>query len=233
METNALLKPAYTHVFVIPNYGEPLSLLQNTIEKIASHTFAKECYVLVLAMEETEVGHSMKGASLESEFRHRFKEFIVTVHPAGVPGESPGKASNVGYAARTAASALVSKGYSMKQMILTVSDADALFPELYIQSLEKTIAETEDPCNTMYAPPIFFSRNHLNVPASVRITDLIWSIMMMQNLSNQRGVIFPCSNYSLGYSLAEKVGYWDTDSRAIGEDVQMYVILSLTFSSFF
>jgi hypothetical protein len=111
---------------------------------------------------------------------------------------------------------------SMKQVIITVADSDAAFPELYVTSLERAIAESEDPHTTLYVPPIFLSRNALQVPASVRVTDVIWSIMVMQNLSNPWDVTFPCGCYSLSM-----VSWFDVH-RSIkdGATSDLFVLLS-------
>jgi len=85
----------------------------------------------------------------------------------------------------------------MKSMFLTISDADSAIPEIYIPALEKAVRECEDPYMTMFSPPMVFSRNSMEVPAAVRVTDYIWSVMVAQNLSNARGINFPCSTYSL------------------------------------
>lgn len=53
------------------------------------------------------------------------------------------------------------------------------------------------------------------------MTDITWSAMVMSNLSNSRGLSFPCSTYSLSMVLAERVGYWDTDADSVGEDMHM------------
>jgi hypothetical protein len=53
------------------------------------------------------------------------------------------------------------------------------------------------------------------------MTDITWSAMVMSSLSNSRGLSFPCSTYSLSMILAERVGYWDTDSDSVGEDMHM------------
>lgn len=53
------------------------------------------------------------------------------------------------------------------------------------------------------------------------MTDITWSAMVMSSLSNGRGLSFPCSTYSLSMVLAERVGYWDTDADAVGEDMHM------------
>jgi hypothetical protein len=95
-ESHALLSAtaSYLHIFVIPNYEEPIELLRNTINRLAQHKLAKNHYALVLAMEESERGHEQKATVLYGEFRNKFKEMIVSVHPSGLVGEARGKASN-------------------------------------------------------------------------------------------------------------------------------------------
>ncbi|KAI9206887.1 uncharacterized protein BJ171DRAFT_308166 [Polychytrium aggregatum] len=211
----------HTHVFVIPNYSEPYSLLQKTIGRLASHRQAKTNYIIVLAMEASENGSEAKGQSLVEEFKKDFLDMIVSVHPAGIPGEARGKASNVNFAVRRANTLLSVKGYQIKQLLLTIQDADSVIPELYIHSVEKAFSEAADPYSTLYCPSIIFSRNSLSVPVPVRIVDNFWSIMHSQQLSNPFGILFPCSNYSLSMILADKVNYWDTDAASIGEDMHM------------
>jgi hypothetical protein len=93
-ERRGLLESSYTHMFIIPNYGEPLALLQNTLWRLAEHSSARQSYVIVLAMEASEAGNELKSKMLDNEFRSQFKDFIVTVHPEGISGEAMGKGSN-------------------------------------------------------------------------------------------------------------------------------------------
>lgn len=89
--------------------------------------------------------------------------------------------------------------------------------------MDRALALADDPYMLLLAPPIFFSRNSFEVPAAVRVTDITWSAMVMSNLSNSRGLAFPCSTYSLSMVLAERVGYWDTDADSVGEDLHMWL----------
>ncbi|CAG8546327.1 6879_t:CDS:2 [Funneliformis caledonium] len=213
----------YIHAFVIPNYEEPEPLLRDTIKRLAQHRNATDHYVIVLAMEASEVDHRTKADNLRRAFDGSFLDFIITIHPKDLPGESRGKGSNVAYAARATCDELVRKRIDKRRVVFTVTDSDSAIPELYIRHVEKAFAESFDPYAIICSPPIFFSRNALNVPAAVRVTDIMWSIMVMQNLSNRKGLAFPCSTYSLSMVLAEQVGFWDTDKDAIGEDLHMWL----------
>ncbi|KAL1922678.1 uncharacterized protein VTP21DRAFT_10217 [Calcarisporiella thermophila] len=226
-QLESALKPfdenQYVHAFIIPNYSEPEALLRDTIKRLAAHRNAQSNYVIILAMEASEANHAPKAASLREQFKDAFLHFITTVHPVGLPGEARGKGSNVAYAARIGCNEIVARGVDKRRIVITVSDSDSAIPELYVFHVEKALNEAEDPANTLCAPPIFFARNAMEVPAVVRVTDIFWSIMVMQNLSNNLGMSFPCSTYSVPLTLAERVGYWDVDADAIGEDLHMWL----------
>ncbi|KAI7874340.1 glycosyl transferase family group 2-domain-containing protein [Mucor mucedo] len=215
--------PHYYHAFILPNYCEHEDLLKDTIDRLASHSFAQSHYALILAMEESEHGWEEKARRLQSYYSGKFNQIIITAHPSDIPGESRGKGSNVAYAARQGCSQLVKLGIDPHRIIITVSDSDSAIPELYIREVEEALAKSEDPYHLVCAPPIFFSRNCFDVPAAVRVTDITWSAMVMSNLSNSRGMCIPCSNYSLSMVLADEVGYWDTDADAVGEDMHMWL----------
>ncbi|OBZ86425.1 hypothetical protein A0J61_05522 [Choanephora cucurbitarum] len=216
-------KPNYIHTFVIPNYGEPEALLKDTIGRLAVHRDASTNYAIILAMEASEMGWEDKGKRLKEFFKDRFRNFIITGHPANVPGEYRGKGSNVNYAVRNGCAEMIHQGFDRREIILTIMDSDAAIPELYIIEVEEALSKADDPYYTVCAPPIFFSRNCNQVPAAVRMTDITWASLVMSNLSNSDGLCIPCSNYSLSFILAERVGYWDVDADAIGEDMHMWL----------
>ncbi|KAI8974963.1 glycosyl transferase family group 2-domain-containing protein [Pilobolus umbonatus] len=216
-------EPRYTHAFVIPNYSEPEALLKDTIERLASHRYATSHYVIILAMEASEEGWAEKGKRIEEHFKDRFNGFYITGHPSNIPGEYRGKGSNVNYAVRNACAEMIDQGYDRQEIFLTIMDSDAAIPELYMLEVELALNRSDDPHYTICAPPIFFSRNSHEVPAAVRMTDITWAALVMSNLSNADGLCVPCSNYSLSFILADRVGYWDVDADAIGEDMHMWL----------
>ncbi|CEP10977.1 hypothetical protein [Parasitella parasitica] len=216
-------EPQFVHTFVIPNYCEPEALLKDTIGRLAVHSNASTNYVVILAMEASEQGWEEKGKRLEEFFKDRFHGFIITGHPAGLPGEYRGKGSNVNYAVRNGCAEMLRQGFDRRKIILTIMDSDAAIPELYVIEVEEALNRSDDPFYTICAPPIFFSRNSAQVPAAVRMTDITWAALVMSNLSNSDGLCVPCSNYSLSFILAERVGYWDVDADAIGEDMHMWL----------
>jgi len=209
------------HLIVLPNYKEPVSVLSDTMEFLASHTYAKEKYIICLAMEQAESDSLSKANQLTARFSQSFKRILVTTHPVGLPGESRGKAPNVSWAVESSLKLL--SEYRMEDILVTVCDADTHFLNDYFLCLSYTFASGVDRQNMMFAAPISFYSNALEVPSLVRVADMIWSITVTQQMSTGRRVRFPCSAYSIAMKLAHRVGFWDTGPEAIGEDVHMFL----------
>jgi hypothetical protein len=71
-------------------------------------------------MEQREHNVEIKAMSLVAEFVKKFRSIDFTLHPSDIPGEAPGKGSNVAWAARK-----LSEKYSMtarKDVIVTGID---------------------------------------------------------------------------------------------------------------
>lgn len=90
------------HLIVIPNYSEPLSILQETLYLLSTHPQARTTYHPVLAMEGREVGSTSKALQLVQEFQDRFLDIGYTVHPCDLEGEVAGKSANLSWATKRA-----------------------------------------------------------------------------------------------------------------------------------
>ncbi|GAX78778.1 hypothetical protein CEUSTIGMA_g6215.t1 [Chlamydomonas eustigma] len=201
-----------SHAFIIPNYKEPLHVLQNTLHRLASHTHASS-YTIILAMESKEADHEAKAEILIQEFNLQFKEMTFTSHTLA-SHEMAGKASNVNHAVREVSSWLD------PAIMLTVLDADAEVCERYISELDPISNERD-----IFAAPIMFEQNTSSTPMLVCVNDYIWAAMAIQNMNpmSMTMIGFPMSAYSLSLALAKRVGFWDTHPDAIGEDMHMFI----------
>ena len=199
------------HVFIIPNYKEPLHVLRNTLQYLARHSHS-HTYTIVLAMESKEPDYQAKAGSLTEEFRNSFDKILMTAHVL-LSHEMPGKASNVNHAVRDIVSTLPG------ETMLTVLDADAEVCEHYVAELD-LISNMRD----IFAAPILFEQNTAQTPMIVCVNDYIWAAMAIQNMNPVALKIgFPMSAYSLSVNLVQRVGFWDTHPDAIGEDMHMFI----------
>ncbi|GJN73168.1 hypothetical protein PLICBS_007244 [Purpureocillium lilacinum] len=210
------------HAIIIPNYKEELDTLRETLEVLASHPQAHYSYDIYLGMEHRETNAESKALGLIEEFSKRFRSIDYTLHPADIPGEAAGKGSNVGWAARK-----LSAKYPMaarRDVIVTGIDADShLSPRYFANITSMHVAYPDTATTTLYAAPIIFDRNAHSVPAIVRVADILWGAAGMSGLYRGSAVAPPTSVYSLPLELVDRVGGWDCDAEAIGEDLHMYL----------
>lgn len=75
----------------------------------------------------------------------------------------------------------------------------------------------------MYASPIIFDRNADSVASLVRTADVAWCAAGMSGLYRGSCIAPPTSVYSLPLDLVDRVGGWDSDAEAIGEDLHMFI----------
>ncbi|KAK1724627.1 hypothetical protein CaCOL14_002421 [Colletotrichum acutatum] len=210
------------HAIIVPNYKEEMDTLKETLEVLASHPQARSCYDVYLGMEQREPNVELKAMTLIQEFVKKFRSIDYTIHPSDIPGESAGKGSNVAWAARK-----LSQKYSMttrKDVIITGLDADSHLSSNFFALLTTMhLAYPETAKTTMYAAPIIFDRNAHSVPAIVRVADILWGAGGMSGLYSGSTIAPPTSVYSVPLELVDRVGGWDCDNEAIGEDLHMYL----------
>jgi len=139
-------------------------------------------------MEQREEGSLQKGQLLASEFEGKFSDIVVTVHPADIPGEVPGKGSNTRWAARWMAEREAMKSRSTQSgmptptdtdvdAVITIMDADTAFAADYFLAVavRYLLTSPEKRKVMMFVPPLIFDRNQSDVPAFTRVTDIMWS----------------------------------------------------------
>ncbi|ROW11467.1 hypothetical protein VMCG_01163 [Cytospora schulzeri] len=210
------------HAIVIPNYKEELDSLRETLEVLGCHPQARNSYDVYLAMESRENNVELKAMGLVQEFIKKFRSIDFTIHPSDIPGESAGKGSNMAWAVRK-----LSEKYTMegrKDVIVTGIDADSHLSSNYfahLTSMHLSFPETAN--TTMYAAPIIFDRNADKVPALVRVADILWASAGLSGLYRGSTIAPPTSVYSVPLELVDRVGGWDCDPEAIGEDLHMYL----------
>lgn len=210
------------HAIIVPNYKEEIDTLRETLDVLASHPQARNTYDVYLAMEQRESNAETKALRFVNEFQKKFRSIDFTIHPSDIPGELAGKGSNMAWAARK-----LSEKYSVgrrKDVIVTSIDADSHLSSNYFAHVTNMhMAFPETATKTLYSAPIIFDRNAHNVPAIVRVADVLWSAAGMSGLYKGSAIAPPTSVYSVPLELVDRVGGWDCDSEAIGEDLHMYL----------
>mmetsp|Transcript_25077 Transcript_25077/g.54569 ORF Transcript_25077/g.54569 Transcript_25077/m.54569 type:complete len:927 (-) Transcript_25077:93-2873(-) len=215
------------HFVCLPNYKEDTEVLRLAIKSIAASGVAKKQICLVLAMEAREENVQEKAEGLMAEFKDSFWLCQATYHPAGLPGETPGKSANTRWAANQLFDEVFPKyQVSLDTAIITVADADSEFHAEYFAALTYYFIHaggesgvTPDRYLTIWQPPILHLKNYIKQPSVVRVASFVTSEHELANLSDPNAMRVPYSTYSISASLAKAVQGWDPDW--ISEDWHM------------
>ena len=200
---------------------------------------------IFLAMEERDPNGANVAQNLIQLFSGKFHEMQYTVHPSGLPGEAPGKSSNVSWAAKQVerkylndpdwASVLVtvmdsqcSEESSMKSRHTENSAGDTHLLSQYFETVLALHLRNQQAQGltdmTLYMPLIIFDRNAHRVPQLVRIADLMWAgagLSCFTSKPTPTTVAIPTAVYTVPLPLVYAARGWDTGSEAIGEDMHM------------
>jgi hypothetical protein len=162
-----------------------------------------------------------KSKAMAAIFEGRFKEFLYTFHPMGLPNDPPGKASNVSYAHKELLKHLRSSGQDASKVILTIADADSEFHEIYFETLTREYFENDaaERNTCIWQSAVMHTKNYHRQPGPVLVGSMFTAITEMAFLADPNAVRFPYSTYSMTLELANKVGGWDAEW--IAEDWHM------------
>ncbi len=213
------------HLIIMPMYREPYEVVRESFESLAKGNYPLEKFIVVLATEEKGGSETAETAKkIEEEFGSKFFKFMVTSHPAGLPGEIPGKGSNETWAAKQAKKLIIdplvnASALSYENILVSVFDVDTqIFPE-YFGRLTYVFLKSENRLRAIYQPIPLFINNIYQAPALARVisfSSTFWQ--MMQQSRPERLTSF--SSQSIPFPVLLDIGYWQTD--VVSEDSRSF-----------
>jgi hypothetical protein len=207
------------HIALVPTYKENDEILSETLEHLARQTLPRERIGVVLAFEQRDPEGIARAERLSQRFAHRFGQWLVTVHP-DVQGEVKGKSSNLAWAARRVEEELISTGkLDDTELLVTVCDADSRVDRQYLAALGQHVLSNDYGRLHIYQPAILFYANHARLPLPLRAVSSVFSLYSLARLAASHRLI-PQSTYSLTWSAARRVSFWDVD--VVPEDSHMF-----------
>lgn len=212
---DAILLEAVHHLVIVPNYNEPVAVLERTLTHLSAQANAGHAMTVVLAMEAAEPGARHRADRLASRFAASFAHILVTIHPANLPGEIQCKSSNLAWALGHAQRLLVDEwGYAPDQILVTTMDADTLWHPRHFERL--TILFATDPARyrTIWQAPLRYHANMRQSHPLLRILHAYASAWELAYLAAPWWRALPMSSYALSLRLLLETGSWDTDAIA-------------------
>lgn len=206
---------------ILPFYNESEEIIDATIASIAACRYDKESIIVVLAAEERagEDGRA-KAEQMREKWGDTFGYFLVTHHPADIPGEVAGKGANASWAAeKLRTEVLDPHGIRYNHTLVSIFDIDTVLYPDYFNCLIWHFMTCEHPLKSSFQPVPVFNNNIWDAPAFARVVAMsstFWE--MVQQERPERLATF--SSHSVSFRALYEIGYWQRNM--VSEDSRIF-----------
>jgi len=209
------------HLIILPMYKEPLDLLRDTFLALENTDYPKDKMIVILACEEKVKKDVVKASQIiEREFGGKFFRFLITWHPADLPGEIAGKGSNETWAAKSAKELIIDPLKIPYQNIIVSSlDADTCVYQKYFSCLTFHYLTCPKPTRTSFQPIPLYTNNIWEAPVLSRVfsfSSTFWHTMNQER--PEKLVSF--SSHSMSFMALLGVGF--KDPGVVSDDSRIF-----------
>ncbi len=208
------------HLVIIPIYKESREVFEPGIRGLTENTFPSRRMILILALEERapdEVKEQVRA--VQAEYRNRFRDLFVTVHPKNIPGEAAVKGANSTYAARFAAEYFERQGIAFEDVIVSCFDADTVPGPEYFACLTYAFITCPARNRASFQPVPLYDNNIWRVPFYARTLEMGATVIQLAESTNH-DLLVSFSSHSLSFRALVDVGYWSVE--LIPDDSAIY-----------
>lgn len=209
------------HLIILPFYKESYEVVDATVNSLLNSKYDKKSLIIVLAAEARAGETAQKTAeAIKEKYKDQFGFFLVTYHPADLPGEMAGKGSNAAYAAEEARTKVLDPhGILYNHCLVSIFDIDTVLYPDYFNCLVWHFMTAERPLKSSFQPVPIFNNNMWEAPALSRVVAMsstFWE--MVQQERPERMATF--SSHSVSFKALYEVGYWQ--KNMVSEDSRIY-----------
>jgi cellulose synthase/poly-beta-1,6-N-acetylglucosamine synthase-like glycosyltransferase len=209
------------HLILLPFYNEPEQTIRDSIKSLTSANYPKDKMIVVLAAEG-RIGNSAVeiAEKIKKEYGNKFLKFLITVHPADINGEIPGKGSNIAWAGKKAKEEIIDAlQIPYENVILSAFDVDTVVYPDYFSRLTYVFLNTPDNQNFSYQPVPFYTNNIWQSPALARV--VAFSATFWHTLQQERRErLTTFSSHSMPLQALINVDFWQTNM--VSEDSRIF-----------
>lgn len=209
------------HLVIFPFYEESYEVLAGSVRGLLESQWDPKSIIVVLAAEERAGTAALEVATrIEREFADRFLACLTTRHPADLPGEMPGKGSNISFAAEEARSRILDpRGIPYEHVLVSAFDVDTVVYPHYFACLTWHFLTAERPLRSSYQPVPLYNNNIWEAPMLARVVGYSSSFwQMIQQERPEKLATF--SSHAVPFSALYEVGYWQRN--IVSEDSRIF-----------
>jgi hypothetical protein len=216
------------HLAIIATYKEDIQTLRYTIDAILNSNYPLDKIILNLGFEERDYDNAKKiSDQLAKEYANKFKKFIITFHPKDIPGEVPGKGTNLIFACKESLKYIDSLKIDHNKVLVASFDSDNRVHKEYFASVTYNHLINNDGVHRVYQPLSMYFNNIWHVPLAIRsisIGSSFWQ--MIESTRPYRMRNFSAHSQSLSDLIA--TNFWS--AKSIVEDGHQYWRSYLAFN---
>jgi len=209
------------HIMIFPTSYEGLDIIRPSLKAIADDAYPADNIILVLATEERAGEAAQDRAKIvEKEFAHKFRNFLVTIHPDGIAGELKGKGANQAWAAKEVKEKIIdAQKIAYDKIVVSVFDMDTIIQPGYFARLTYVFLTVEEPYRASYQPVPVYHNNVWQASFFSRVaasSNTFWQ--MMQQIRSEKLATY--SSHSMTWRALVDIGFWSTSM--VSEDSRIY-----------
>ena len=199
------------HVVIIAAAREGREILEPGLEAMVHSRFPARRILPILAIEgRSGRAQEAMARALQQKYCEYFFDFLVEVHPDGIPGEARVKGANVTYAARGAAEFLKKRGSDYGNVVLSCFDADTVASPQYFAALTYHFMRHPKRTRASFQPIPVYHNNILEASAFARVLETGSSFFQLIEATNPEKLV-TFSSHSMSFKALVEVGYWPCD----------------------
>lgn len=209
------------HLVLLPFYDEPYEVLKESIDSIAHADWEAQKIALVIAGEERAgEKHHATARRLEAEYKDRFLQVLVTTHPGNIPGDIPGKGSNLSYAVEEARKHIIdAQKIPYEHVVVSAFDADTVVYPQYFACLTWHVLSAKDPEKVSFQPVPLYHNNIWEAHLLSRV--IAYSSSFWQMIQQERPEkLATFSSHAVIFKSLQEAGYWQRN--VVSEDSRIF-----------
>jgi len=218
------------HLCLFTVCNEPLKVIKDAFQTLIDSDYPKDKMIIVLSAEEKYRQETESSINtISKEFSGKFFKFLVTWHPAGLPGEIAGKGSNDNWAGKRAKEDVVDLlNIPYENIVVSFFDTDTcIFPK-YFSCLSWYYLKAKDPTKTSFQPIPLFINNIWEAPIFSRTLAL--SSTFWNTLSQERPEkLVTFSSHAMSFKAMVDVGF--KQPNVVSDDSRIFWLCYLKYNS--
>lgn len=176
------------NVIFLPVYNEEFPVVEATLEAILKSTYPAKNMYIIFSGEQRKIEHwDRLRPQIAQKYSGKFADLIFYTHPDNLPGEIPGKGSNLHHAEFEFKKYADARGWKYEDIVVSAFDVDTVVHPEYFSHLNFMYCRHPRPWRSSFQPVTLYNNNLWESPSVLRIMAFgttFWTLFSLARLDN-------------------------------------------------